>query len=391
MRIKIILFQAALLLCALSASNAFAGGFCGSYTQYTESSSRYTRAPWGYKPFYISHYARHGSRYLISENELAAVAIMDARREGLTSEGKALLEDLTAVAAAHEGMMEMLTGKGGTQHQGIGRRMAKHFRRVFRRRGREIRCISSPSQRCIQSMANCIWGLRDGGAKGQVSTASGRKYYDVISPRFTPGPWLKTVSEKRDSLMAARGVPDSVAVKFFLPSAAPSGDEMMWLCNSLYRMAAASQGLDAEFPDILGRHFGESVSGAMQEAEILYNHTLFCDDEAEGNLWMEVTSRAVLKEILAKADDALDRGTVAADLRFGHDSGLMPLMKLMGFGVMDLQMAANLQIVFYRNCRGRVLIKFLYDEKEMKHLVLKAVRGCYYDWKETKAYLNGQI
>ena len=29
----------------------------------------YTAAPKGYKPFYISHFGRHGSRYLIGENE----------------------------------------------------------------------------------------------------------------------------------------------------------------------------------------------------------------------------------------------------------------------------------------------------------------------------------
>ena len=34
-----------------------------------ESTDHYTKAPKGYTPFYISHFGRHGSRYLISDSE----------------------------------------------------------------------------------------------------------------------------------------------------------------------------------------------------------------------------------------------------------------------------------------------------------------------------------
>lgn len=35
----------------------------GVYHYYEYSPSTFTKAPKGYKPFYISHYGRHGSRY----------------------------------------------------------------------------------------------------------------------------------------------------------------------------------------------------------------------------------------------------------------------------------------------------------------------------------------
>ena len=44
----------------LSASN---------YLAYPGPQKELTKAPKGYLPFYISHYGRHGSRYLIGENE----------------------------------------------------------------------------------------------------------------------------------------------------------------------------------------------------------------------------------------------------------------------------------------------------------------------------------
>ena len=41
----------------------------GVYYAYPVTESKNTPAPKGYEPFYISHYGRHGSRYLISDND----------------------------------------------------------------------------------------------------------------------------------------------------------------------------------------------------------------------------------------------------------------------------------------------------------------------------------
>ena len=39
----------------------------GVYWAYPLDFAPQTRAPKGYKPFYVSHYGRHGSRYLIGD------------------------------------------------------------------------------------------------------------------------------------------------------------------------------------------------------------------------------------------------------------------------------------------------------------------------------------
>ena len=54
-----------------------------------------TKAPKGYKPFYISHYSRHGSRYYWNERlypELDTLLVTAHRRHQLTAEGERFYE-----------------------------------------------------------------------------------------------------------------------------------------------------------------------------------------------------------------------------------------------------------------------------------------------------------
>jgi hypothetical protein len=83
------------------------------------------------------------------------------------------------------------------------------------------------------------------------------------------------------------------------------------------------------------------------------------------------------QRIEADAETAIAYGGVGADLRFGHDSNLFRLMTLMGLDIqgkpMDdlLPMAANLQIVFYRNTQGEVLVLLLRNERSMGFMTWK--------------------
>jgi Transcriptional regulators of sugar metabolism len=51
------------------------GGIYHSYESDSVSNYRRTPAPEGYKPFYISHFGRHGSRWLASEPEYSKVHV----------------------------------------------------------------------------------------------------------------------------------------------------------------------------------------------------------------------------------------------------------------------------------------------------------------------------
>ena len=60
------------------------------YQVYPDATVAQTKAPAGYKPFYISHFGRHGSRYLSHENNVrpALDGLRAAQAEGILTRAK---------------------------------------------------------------------------------------------------------------------------------------------------------------------------------------------------------------------------------------------------------------------------------------------------------------
>lgn len=66
----------------------------GVYLAYPEVTTRQTPAPKGYTPFYVSHYGRHGSRYLLGDGDFTmTISLLEkAENEGcITPLGKDVL------------------------------------------------------------------------------------------------------------------------------------------------------------------------------------------------------------------------------------------------------------------------------------------------------------
>ena len=118
------------------------------------------------------------------------------------------------------------------------------------------------------------------------------------------------------------------------------------------------------------------------------------------------SAHQLVDDIVAKADEAIAGGKYAVDLRFGHDYPLLTLVSYLGvegpgsrmpFSEIasrwwcwrELCMGSNLQMIFYRNRAGRVLVKFLYQEQERSLRNLQSVSGPYYDWETVKANIQG--
>ena len=69
----------------------------GNYCNYPNPTGRVTPAPSGYEPFYVSHYGRHGARYMTDDNHYKyTIAKMDtAKALGLlTPFGEEILQKL---------------------------------------------------------------------------------------------------------------------------------------------------------------------------------------------------------------------------------------------------------------------------------------------------------
>jgi hypothetical protein len=93
-----------------------------------------TPAPKGYVPFYLDHYGRHGSRWMMSRGqyEYPVKQLEKGERNGkLTERGKYALSVLRQLLNASTDRYGELTTKGAEQHRGIARRMFANFPEVF--------------------------------------------------------------------------------------------------------------------------------------------------------------------------------------------------------------------------------------------------------------------
>ena len=373
----------------------------------------YTRSPKGYKPFYISHYGRHGSRYDADSKSMDAVwpIMRKADSLGILSEaGKAFYKDFDIVMQEQTGMVGMLTSLGAVEHRQIAERMAENFPEVFKRKdGADVVfCQSTIIPRCLMSMTNFVHSLDRKIGDLKFVFATGEKYYNILALHLYPRVALSMSVAKETEQRRAVMNPMEIVSYFFSDVQKASeiiGDpyvfeQRLYLASCVGHLTDYGVCLLSHFPhDILVRNF-EIRNPRFYLAYGMSN------EMAE---YQKQISRVLLADFLKRADDAVENGNgVAADLRFGHDTGLLPLVGHIGIEGMDnwasynevnsvwnssksICMASNLQMIFYRNKADDILVKLLYNEKETTIPALKTLSGPYYRWSELKEYLKGLL
>ena len=91
----------------------------GNYANYPLPTGHLTPAPKGYEPFYISHYGRHGSRYMTSDKHYRRLRTQldSALTLGILTEyGKQVRLRLLVAEADAKGNAGLLTELGARQH-----------------------------------------------------------------------------------------------------------------------------------------------------------------------------------------------------------------------------------------------------------------------------------
>ena len=118
-----------------------------------------TPAPKGYKPFYISHYGRHGSRYAWNSKTYSLIhEVLSAAHEagGLTPLGEQFYQDFEPFYPTPLINTGDLVPLGWEQHQRIGAWVYDAFPKVFKGT-RHVDAVVSTSARSIVSMnAFCL-------------------------------------------------------------------------------------------------------------------------------------------------------------------------------------------------------------------------------------------
>jgi len=372
-----------------------------------------TPAPAGYEPFYVSHYGRHGSRYHTSMRAVTVVAsVMDTlgMLGCLTEEGKQLRDELDSLLLFHEGQAGCLTTRGGLEHQGIAKRLYARVPSLFTQTDRR-RVISeaSPSTRCIQSMANFTTSLAAQAPGLDFTSYAGYRFLPHIAPGSAI-PLNESHHTIVDSVLVARLDPARIMNAWFTdPWFAAQHLGKQKVRNFIYNVFYAGNicqclALDYDVPDIY-KHFTEDELYTLWFVDDIANYNYFANTLENLNRY-DMTGQGVLVDIVDKADLAVAGNDVAADLRFGHDSGLMSLwvfLRVAGnetagpmaegpnlgwYCFQEMPMGSNMQLVFYKNAKDDVIVKILRNEQETVIPSVKTWKGPYYKWNDLRAYFG---
>lgn len=380
----------------------------GVYLAYPKVEAKLTPAPKGYKPFYVSHYGRHGSRYLLGDRDYLWVLQLMQKADavnGLTTLGKDVLNRLEQVWAEAQGRAGDLTPLGVRQHQGIAERMAKNFPEVFRGK-RHVSARSTVVYRCAMSMV--AFGDRLKGLYPQldISYEMSEKYMNYLnyhsdkSNAFThgeKGPWVEEYRKFEEAQVKSDRLVASLFSDADFIRCEVNPRDLMW---SLYWIAVDMQDIETplSFYDLF-------TAQEMFDLWQCVNYRFYIGNAnplASKGLVM-ANSKSLVQNIIESADSAIKNRSIAATLRFGHDGNVIPLLALLQVENFDVSvagpaevykhwcdfkaspMAANIQIVFFDNKKGDILVKFLHNEKEV-HVAVKTDMWPYYRWNDVREY-----
>ena len=336
-------------------------------------------APEGYEPFYISHYGRHGSRWLTNDARYQWVNKHFDDDKNLTKLGKSVKKRLAKVWKNAKGNGGQLTALGARQHRGIARRMYQNFPQLFTANA-HLTAHSSTVNRCKVSMENYVDELKQLSNTIQLTPIT----------REEDMAWIAYTSPEEKAHENRTNVPLKISAERFIkalfldPSKIENPTKLL---TEMHTIASDMQ--DVELNVSLYDIF------TPEELEAVYNKnnhsmTIVHGDLIENEGIPARSAISLWQRIETEADAAIARGGAGADLRFGHDSNLYRLMTLMGiklrgedYNYMDeiLPMAANLQMIFYRNKKGDVKVQLLHNEKSIG----------FKSWKELKQQVNDRI
>lgn len=369
----------------------------------------YTPVPKGYEPFYISHFGRHGSRYLISDGDYKEIIdlLEDAgENNALTGLGNDVLNRLRLVWKEAEFRGGDLSPLGISEQRGIAERMYKTYPGVFTDEAKITACATT-IVRCVLSMDAFCERLKEFNPFLRTDRYSGIKWQrylnhhtkEAIAYRSARDTWREEYRKfeerhvKPDRLVYSLFSDSSYILKKVNPG------YVMW---SMFSIAKGMQNIETQvsFYDLFEK---EELFDLWQCG----NYQLYVNDAncaLNGGLMMENT-KPLLKRMLEKAENVIASGSRGADFRFAHDGNIIPLAMLLHLegcynSVSDpavfykawcdfkvAPMAGNIQIVFFREKKtGDVIVKFLLHEKEILVPPVKSDIKPYYKWNDVKAY-----
>ena len=370
-----------------------------------------TPAPQGKRPFYISHYGRHGSRYINRRSGYEIPYKMIAQANGvdeLTPLGKQVLNEMNLILDDSQDRWGDLTRLGRKQHQQIAHRMFERFPEVFA----DSVCVSAISTvvpRCIISMESALIELSQLNPRLNITMDASKRtqvYMNHQDPVLRTNKLTPEAQKAYDAYTASRvGNSRLMELLFKNPDIVKElVDETFF---NYYLMKMGLFQLNTQFSKtnaLMGLFTAEDLYRMWQiDNALWYLQYGFCPLNGGDYPYSQ---RHLLRQIIADADSCLQLDHPGAQLRFGHDTVLLPLVCLLGINGYDLRttnldeieargwwcssvfpMGSNVQFIFYRSSRKDkdVLFKVLLNEHEAT-LPIRTDCAPYYHWRDFKRY-----
>lgn len=387
----------------------------GVYYAYPVVESENTPAPKGYEPFYISHYGRHGSRYLIGNRDYESMQELMAKAR----EAGALTEFGLSVAARIDSIMPEARGRGGDlsplgrrQHRGIAERMYRAYPQVFGKGCGDISARSTTVVRCVLSMDAFCERLKELNPSLTIDRESSGRYMNYLN-YHSDDHYLQTIDgprwkEQYRKFKAGHTNPERMIKSIFsdpgFVELNVNPEEFMW---GMYWLASDMQDMETKI----------SFYDAFTPDELFdlwqsFNYCFYVNDGSFGGNGSKVVENAypLLRNIIDSADEAIAGGKPTATLRFGHDGNLIPLAAALDLKDCNLvtdrpeefykyfsdwkiaPMAGNIQLVFFRNKKNSddVIVKFMLNERETSIPVATDMYP-FYRWKDVKGYYEKKL
>lgn len=404
-------YLAFLLTLSLSAQTLDREGSRSVYGQYDFDREQVdTPAPKGFKPFYISHYGRHGARYIYNDSEYELLHDVFTRAENagvLTPLGKELHGRFMQVYPHFYGRAGELTSLGQEQHRMLAHRLVEAYPEMFRKRP-VVNAVSSTYSRCIMSMNAFCDELRCAGLQVDEDVDGRDMAYLVPYTKHNPKykgedqSWRVEYAEYFDSRFDRNAFYGRL---FTDPAFASSIEKDMNFIMTLYYMDGHMAG--TEFPMIgFSEAFSDEDYALCNEMDNIKFYMRKGWGEGRQGKINVALGESLMQDILDKAELAVVSGTQSVDLRFGHDGAIMTLLAFLraeGWNMKtsdmsdiknvwkssNVPMASNIRFVFFKK-GDDVILKVQYNESDLK-LPVAPFCGVYYRWSDFKGFYSELI
>lgn len=386
--------------------------FLGSQTLYVKVDENYTKVPEGFTPFYINHLGRHGARYLSSSKSIDKILneLTEAsERKELTPLGEELLKDVLQLKNSEEEKYGLLSQIGKDMEFGIGKRMYKNYPQVFKK-NREILAEATYVKRTQESMNEFLKTFKENISEDNVKTKINEKV-DPILRFFDLNLEYIEFKENGDWKTMLNSFQNRSKIYLEITNRIFKSKDMLSAKNSL-KFTTDLYGLYTNQYDI-GENVGLSKYFTQEELKYFWankNLSMYLEKGPSSvgqNLPMDI-SFALLEDFLSTSENAIKNENIAANLRFAHAETVVPFASLLKIDFASKQtndlnnveniwkdyevspMGANIQWVFYKNEKNDILVKMLYNEKEINFPIESNMKP-YYKWNDVRKYYEKVI